>query len=56
LYPWISIQDYEKDEQYSIKAEVTDEEYLILMGLQLLVDKYQDKLHKLYDKNTSKTL
>ena len=57
-YPWLSVDDYDKrfhsGEWYAVLT-ISDEDYLVYMGLQEQIERLQTKLGKLYDKNRAKT-
>lgn len=57
-YPWHYISDYDKkfhSGQHEAILTISDEDYLVFMGLQEQIERLQNKLGKLYDKNRSKT-
>lgn len=57
-YPWHYITDYDKklhSGQYEAILTISDEDYLVFMGLQEQIERLQTKLGKLYDKNRVKT-
>lgn len=53
-YPWFEMDDYDKDFHkntfYAILT-ISDEDYLVYMGLQEQINRLQAKLEKLYDRN-----
>lgn len=57
-YPWFDMSDYDKkyhSGQYVAILTISDEDYLVFMGLQEQIERLQTKLGKLYDKNRVKT-
>ena len=56
-YPWFSVEDYDQkyhNGDYEGIVEISDEDYLVYMGLFEQINRLQTKIGKLYDNNRSK--